>query len=195
MINIAERVLVPHRPEIVWGVLSDPATVVSCIDGSELGDEHEDGTFDARLAVKFAALKVSFAARVRLDLQEEERVGTIEAQGADSRGSTRVQGATTFTVVPVPSGCEVVIDGQVDITGQLAGLITTGATVVVDRMTRQFAAELTATCALRDPATPAPAPVPAVAGGPLHRFWQRVRQAWTARHAARARRRVRGADV
>ena len=184
MITIAERVPVPHPPKIVWEVISDPAKVVACIDGSELGDEHPDGSFDARLTVRFAAIKVPFSARVKLDLDETEYVGILEAIGADSRGSTRVQGQAKFTVVPVEAGSEVVIDGDVDITGQLASLITTGATVVVERMTRSFAEELTQACAEQDPATRTAALERAAERDErgfvawLRRTWQRLRGAF-----------------
>jgi carbon monoxide dehydrogenase subunit G len=200
LIKIAERVPVPHSPQVVWDVLSDPATVVSCIDGSELGEEHEDGTFDARLAVKFAAIKVAFAARVGLELDEDARVGRMEAQGADSRGSTRVGGHATFTVVPTDAGSEVALDGVIEITGQLASLVTTGATVVVDRMTRSFGTQLTATCAERDPATPAPDQGGTVStfrardglGARLRRAWQRLRDSWSTRRTNRS---IRKADA
>lgn len=184
MITIAERVAVPHPPQIVWEVLSDPATVVSCIDGSELGEQHEDGSFDARLAVKFAAIKVAFAALVSLELEEDERAGRMAARGADSRGSTRVQAHASFTVVPTSNGSEVILDGAVELNGQLASLITTGAAVVVDRMTRSFAEELTLTCAQRDPATAATAlERPASRGfvAWVRGLWQRLRDASAAR--------------
>ncbi len=200
MITIAEHVPVPHPPEVVWAVISDPEAVVSCIEGSELGAEHEDGTFDAKLAVKFAAIRVAFAARVGLDLDETEHVGRLEARGADSRGSTRVQGNATFTVLPAPQGSEVVIDGIIELNGQLAGLVTTGAAVVVDRMTRQFAAQLAVACAERDPAgAEAPADIaaavpagdpsagpsqsPTYAGGAG--WWNRLAAWWRSRRTSR----------
>ena len=185
MITIAERIRISHPPEIVWQVLSDPATVVSCIDGSELGEQHDDGTFDARLAVKFAAIKVAFAARIALDLDETGRTGRMEARGADSRGSTRVQGDATFAVVPVGTASEVVLDGVIELNGQLAALVTTGATVVVDRMTRIFAQKLGEKCAELDPATPSPAvaAVPHRTGilARMRAWWRRTREARAAR--------------
>ncbi len=196
MITITERIPVPHPPEIVWGVLSDPATVVSCIDGSELGAQHEDGTFDARLAVKFAAIRVVFDARVALELEEADRVGRMEARGADSRGSTRVEGHATFTVIPTTEGADVVLDGVIELNGQLASLVTTGAAVVVERMTRTFSEKLTATCAERDPNATSPvavAPRPAAARRFMERVrraWGRLRDAWSARRADRSQRRV-----
>jgi carbon monoxide dehydrogenase subunit G len=200
LITIAESVLVPHPPDTVWEVISDPNAVVSCIEGSELGAEHEDGTFDAMLAVKFAAIRVAFAARVGLELDEAEHVGRMQARGADSRGSTRVQGNATFTVLPAPQGSEVVIDGVIELNGQLAGLVTTGAAVVVDRMTRQFAAQLAVACAERDPeGAEAPAEIAAaiLAEGPSAEpsqsqayaggasWWHRLAAWWRSRRSSR----------
>lgn len=187
----------PHPPKIVWEVLSDPAKVVACIDGSELGDQHGDGSFDARLTVRFAAIKVPFSARVALELDDAEHIGTLDAQGSDNRGSTRVQGQARFTVVAVESGSEVVIEGDVDITGQLASLITTGATVVVERMTRSFAEELTQACAEQDPATRSAALERAAERDErglvawLRRGWQRLRAVFGSSRTDSAGRRAR----
>lgn len=153
MITVAERVGVPHPPDIVWSVLSDPSRVVACIDGSELGQFHDDGSFDARIAVKFAAIKVGFGARATLDLDDDQRCGRLEARGSDTRGSTRVQGNAEFVVRPATDGSMVHINGAIQVSGQLASLVTTGAAVVVDRMTRSFTARLAAACAELDPTT------------------------------------------
>ncbi|WP_052207222.1 SRPBCC domain-containing protein [Sinomonas humi] len=147
MITIGERVFVPHPPEVVWSVLSDPHKVVGCIDGSELGEYHEDGSFDARIAVRFAGIKVSFGARANLVLDEVERTGRLEARGSDSRGSTRVHGHADYAVVPEGEGTVVTLEGKVEISGALASLVTTGASIVVSRMTKSFTSSLTATCA------------------------------------------------
>ncbi|MHC6594571.1 SRPBCC family protein [Arthrobacter sp. C152] len=151
MITISQRVSVPHPPDVVWSVLSDPHKVVGCIDGSRLGEFHEDGSFDALMAVRFAAIKVAFKARANLVLDEEARAGRLEAKGSDSRGSTRVQGHADYSVEPSPEGSVVLLDGQIDIGGALASLITTGASIVVDRMTKSFTESLITTCARLDP--------------------------------------------
>jgi len=157
VITINERVQVPSPPDVVWSVISDPSKVVGCIEGSELREHHDDGSFDALLAVKFAAIKVKFGARASLDLDEEQRIGRLEATGSDSRGSTRVGGHAQFVVQPEGAGSVVDIDGVIELNGQLASLVTTGATVVVTRMTRTFAARLAAVCAELDPPTVPPA--------------------------------------
>ena len=68
MIEISERVEVPAAPRIVWDVLSDPRAVVECVPGAKLGDRLEDGSYDATLMVKFGPAKVTFRAKVALEL-------------------------------------------------------------------------------------------------------------------------------
>lgn len=162
MITIAERVLVPYPPDLVWQVLSDPVKVVDCIEGSELKQYREDGSFDARLEVKFAAIKVGFRATGSVEYQEAEKTGRLSARGGDARGSTRVAGSATFSVVPEGDGTNVGLNGEVNITGQLASLVTTGATVVVNRMTKAFTERLSETCAAL--AAPPPAVVTPATG-------------------------------
>jgi carbon monoxide dehydrogenase subunit G len=156
LITITQRVSVPHPPDVVWSVLSDPHRVVECVEGSRLGEFHDDGSFDALMAVRFAAIKVSFKARANLVLDEGARTGRLEAKGSDSRGSTRVQGHADYSVLPAPDGSVVTLDGNVEIGGALASLITTGASIVVDRMTKSFTESLISTCARLDPDSDSP---------------------------------------
>ncbi len=152
MINIAERILVPHPPSVVWSVLSDPERVIACIEGSRIGDRHEDGSFDTDLTVRFAGIKVTFKAIFTLALDEAALTGRIDGRGGDGRGSTRVQGAADFTIVPDAGGSVVTLNGSGEVKGTLAGLVTTGASHVVDRMAKSFTTRLIAACAEFDPA-------------------------------------------
>ena len=76
MIEVNEHIEVPAAPRIVWDLLSDPRAVVECVPGAALGDEHEDGSFDATLTVKFGPAKVAFHAQVALELDPPAMTGT-----------------------------------------------------------------------------------------------------------------------
>jgi uncharacterized protein len=148
VINIHESFVVPSDPQTVWGVISDPRAVVGCVPGASLGDEREDGSFDASVAVKFGPVKVSFQGRVTLELDGAAMVGHVTARGKDNKGGTRVASTMTFEVMDeAESGSTVVIDGEVDISGKLAGLIEGGASIVVNRMSSEFADSLAKRCA------------------------------------------------
>jgi carbon monoxide dehydrogenase subunit G len=168
LISITEEIAVPSPPSTVWPVVSDPAQVVACIGGAELGPTREDGSFDGALVVKFGAVRVRFAAVVRLDLAAEDHVGRLSARGKDGQGGTRFTADATFQVRPgeSPAASVVGVTGSIQLSGKLAALVEAGAGAVVGRMTRDFSAQLIVACG-----APAEAPVlPAVS----ERWWKRL---------------------
>jgi carbon monoxide dehydrogenase subunit G len=149
MIEISEQIEVPSAPRVVWDLLSDPHAVVACVPGAALGDEQEDGSFDATLTVKFGPAKVTFHAKIALELDTTAMVGHVTAKGKDKQGGTRVQATMTFRVAAQaePPGSAVPIDAQVEIFGRLASVIESGANLVVKRMVGEFTENLAAHCA------------------------------------------------
>jgi len=81
VIEISELVEVPAAPRIVWDVLSDPRAVVDCMPGAKLGDRLEDGSYDATVTVKFGPAKVTFRAKVALELDGAAMVGHVSTAG------------------------------------------------------------------------------------------------------------------
>ncbi len=142
MIEIEDGFDVPADADRVWAVLSDRHAVVGCVPGAELGQEHEDGTFDAGITVKFGPLRVAFHAVVAQELDAAARSGHMTAKARD-QGGTRVQASMTYGVAEAADGSSrVTLLGQVELTGKLAGMIEGGATAVVKQMTRDFASRL-----------------------------------------------------
>jgi len=149
VIEVNERIEVPSAPQVVWSLLSDPRAVVGCVPGAALGDEQEDGSFDATLVVKFGPTKVTFRARVALELDPAIMTGHVTAKGKDSIGGTRVQATMKFSVVERtdPPGSAVPITSEVEISGRLASLVESGAKLVVKRMVGEFTERFAARCA------------------------------------------------
>jgi carbon monoxide dehydrogenase subunit G len=155
MIEISERIEVPSAPRVAWALLADPRAVVDCVPGATLGEEQEDGSFDATLVVKFGPAKVTFHARVALELDDGAMVGRVSAKGKDTQGGTRMRATMTFKVLEQTDalGSTILVDAQVEITGRLASLVESGAKIVVKRMTTEFSERFAARCA---PAIPSP---------------------------------------
>lgn len=149
MITIAERSEVPARFDDVWRVLSDPHTVVGCVPGASIVRENDDGTFDGDLVVAFGPMRITFHARVTLELDEQSRRGTVFAQGKDAQGGTRMKTSASFaaSALPDPRRTAVDLQADIDLSGRLAPLIEGGAAVVAKRMFTEFAARLAARCA------------------------------------------------
>lgn len=149
MIKINEQFNVSDaEPDDVWRLLADPHKVVECVQGAALGQEHEDGSFDGSLTVKFGPAKVTFRARVELELHEEERTGRVIAKGKDSQGGTRFRATMGFTVNEASggSGSIVLVEGETELSGKLAGIVEAGAKIVVARMAADFANRLSIQC-------------------------------------------------
>ncbi|WP_399892814.1 SRPBCC domain-containing protein [Streptomyces sp. BBFR51] len=180
MISLAEIIDVPSPPDRVWEVVSDPSAVVSCVGGAELGESHDDGSFDAVLVIRFGGIRVKFAARITLELDEAEREGRLTARGRDGQGATRFNGTAVFSVTdnPATGGSQVSMNGEVNLSGKLAPLIESGAGVVVKKMTREFSEAFTQLCAETEQAEPAPpAPEETVVVAPARPgLWRRIRE-------------------
>ncbi|MFC5827828.1 SRPBCC domain-containing protein [Nonomuraea insulae] len=183
MISITEEIAVPSPRARVWEVISNPADVVSCINGAELGAAHDDGSFDGTLVVKFGAVRVRFAAQVTLELAEDEREGRLSARGRDGQRATRFTAEATFRVVEGdgPGDARVAVNGEITINGKLASLVESGAGAVVTRMTREFSDQLLQRCAGPVPVaeqvaatTTGQAPRPAGLFGRLRVWWARL---------------------
>ena len=146
MIEVNERVEVAAPPRVVWNLLSDPRAVVECVPGAALGEQHEDGSFDASLTVKFGPAKVTFRARVALELDAAAMAGHVTTRGRDTQGGTKFRATMTFKVVGQadPPGSAIPIEAQVEIGGRLASLVEGGANIVVKRMTGEFSERLAA---------------------------------------------------
>jgi carbon monoxide dehydrogenase subunit G len=149
MIEVNERIEVSADPQIVWNLLSDPRAVVDCVPGASLGEQRDDGSYDATLVVRFGPAKVTFKARVALDFNAATMSGHVASRGRDDQGGTKIHAAMDFRVEPraEPAGSSLPIDARVEITGKLAAIVESGAGLVVKRMTREFSERLAARCA------------------------------------------------
>ena len=144
MIEVNEQIEVASDPQTVWNLLSDPRAVVECLEGAQLGNQQEDGSYDASITVKFGPAKVAFRANVALDLDPAGRKGNVTSRGRDKQGGARFQTKMSFRVEDRvdPPGTRIPIVAQVEITGKLASVIETGASLVVKRMTKDFSEQL-----------------------------------------------------
>lgn len=152
MIEINERFDVPcASPEAVWDLLSHPKAVVDCVPGATLGEEHEDGSFDGSLTVKFGPARVTFRAHIELELDAAAKTGRVTSRGKDNQGGTRFRASMEFSVLEQTEADQpattVVIKGENEISGKLAGLVESGAKIVIKRMSAEFAQNLAARCA------------------------------------------------
>ena len=95
-------------------------------------------------------MSVAFEAVATLELEQQQLRGRLAARGKDKLGGARFSANATFEVTGDGDTRSIVsTHGEVDITGRLASLIEGGATMVVKRMSADFAACLSDRCTAR----------------------------------------------
>lgn len=146
MIEIDERFDVAASPARVWEVLSDRNAVVECVPGASIEGQHDDGSFDARLTVKFGPTRISFLTKAVLVLNDAAHTGRLSATGKENAGGTRMVAAATFAVSPQGDGSAVSVQSAVEVVGRLASVIEGGADIVARRMSAEFAERLAERC-------------------------------------------------
>jgi carbon monoxide dehydrogenase subunit G len=146
VIEVDERFEVGAAPATVWQLLADPHAVVGCVPGASITSQNEDGSLETALTVKFGPLGVAFHGHVELELDSSTMRGRMSARGRDTQGGARFTATASFDVAGSGEGSLVTTHGEVNITGRLASMIEGGATVVVKRMSAQFADCLRARC-------------------------------------------------
>lgn len=140
MIAVNEHFEVPAQPSAVWPLLADPYAIVDCVPGAAIVSQDPDGSLQTTLTIKFGPLSVAFQARAVLELDPDQRLGRLSARGRDKQGGARFQASASFSVTDTPGGGSLVsVAGEVDLSGRMASLIEGGATVVVKRMSADFA--------------------------------------------------------
>lgn len=149
MIEVNERVDVASMPQTVWKLLSDPHAVVDCVPGATLGEQQEDGSYDATIIVKFGLAKVSFRVRFSLELDEQAMTGQVTARGKDNQGGTRIRATMNFKVIEQtdPPGASIPIEAKLEVTGRLAMVVEAGASIVTKSITAEFSKRLAERCA------------------------------------------------
>jgi len=148
MIEVNERIEVATTPQAVWDILSDPSAVVECVEGAVLGDKQEDGSFYAKMAVKFGPARISFNANVLVEYDEANQSGNVTARGKDGISGTKFKTAMQFKVEgqDSPTQSAIPIKAECELSGRLAHLIESGANLVIKRMTASFAEKLAEKC-------------------------------------------------
>ncbi len=148
MIEVNERIEVASTPQAVWAILSDPSAVVECVEGAVLGDKQDDGSFNAKMAVKFGPAKVSFNANVLVEYDAANLSGNVTARGKDGISGTKFKTTMHFKVEgqDVPPQTAIPIKAECELSGRLAHLIESGANLVIKRMTASFAEKLAERC-------------------------------------------------
>ena len=120
--EIKQRFVVRHPPDVVWDALADAALAVQCLPGAELEDSGDTRHYKGRMRAKLGPLTAAFSGDAVIERDVGSKTGTIDWTGVDGRTNSRAKARMVYSVVP-ENGNEstlVKIDADIVLTGALA---------------------------------------------------------------------------
>lgn len=148
-IQIEKEFDVPEPVDEVWGFLTDPARIVSCLPGATLLDAVDDRTFRGQIGMKLGPVGTMFDGVIRfVELDPEAHHVVMTGEGKDEKGVGSVRMTMTSNLTPAEDGgTHVWVSQTVSLSGRLAsfgrgGVIQSLADVVFGRFTGCVKAKL-----------------------------------------------------
>jgi uncharacterized protein len=164
MISIREEIAIAMPPDVLWPILSDPATVASCIPGALLTKSGEGGIYQGTMRVKFGPTVALFRGEAKLAYDHAGRRCTIQGRGIDGRGASRANASGTVEA----TGSETTllkVSGNFNVTGPLETFANAGGVHLARAMLAEFAENVAKLVAEQAREATAPRPDPSTAGG------------------------------
>ena len=163
MISICEEIAIATPPEILWPILSDPATVASCIPGAALTKSGEDGTYQGTMRVKFGPTVALFRGEAKLAYDHSGRRCTIQGRGIDGRGASRANASGTVEATGDDTTL-LKVEGNFNVTGPLETFANAGGVHLARAILAEFAENVAKLVAERAEGATASHPDPLSAG-------------------------------
>lgn len=167
--KLEQSFTVAAAPDVVWAALIDVQRVAPCLPGAQITQDAGDGSYKGEFTVRLGPTKAVYSGALKLlEVDEANRVVTMDAKGTDKRG----QGGTTASIISSVhadvdgGGARVDVHTDFAITGKLARFGRGGMIQdVSNKLLREFAANLQEELGGGGAADAAPAPT-AASGAP-----------------------------
>jgi carbon monoxide dehydrogenase subunit G len=150
MIPIKETIEVPAPLERVWPLLNDPAFVVTCVPGAQLGADKGNGSYEGSIAVSFGPIKAMFRGEADLAYDQAAKTCKIVGRGQDQRGQSRANATALISAVAEGAKTRLTVDGSFNVSGPLAQFARTGGVHLARQLLAEFATNLSARLSERD---------------------------------------------
>ena len=124
--KISQEFVVERPPTDVWTFFQEVPAVAQCLPGAALESQSEDGSYEGNLAVKLGPMTATFEGKCVITPDEPNMSAKIDGRGVDKKGGSRGQVSVVYRIDDDPSGCKVVIDADVTLSGPAAQFGRTG---------------------------------------------------------------------
>jgi carbon monoxide dehydrogenase subunit G len=172
LIPITEEVPIEGAPDDVWPLIADPLAVVNCAPGAAITGQQDDGTYEARITVKFGPTIATFTGEVKVIYDEARRTCTVDGRGIDQRGASRALVRAAVSIVGDQTST-LKVDGGFNVAGPLETFASAGGVHVARALLAEFAKNVAGVIASRrgagsqDNATQVPVVAAELHGGRL----------------------------
>lgn len=163
--EITKSFVVKAPADAVWGFLTDPYKVASCLPGAAITEKIDDQSYGGTITVKVGPVTASYRGKMRFErLDPAAREADIAASGQETRGKGGADMRMKSRIVERgPAESEVSVVSDVNVVGVLAqfgrGMIQDVSDQLFQRFTDAMRRELETPAATPAPAA-APTPTP-----------------------------------
>jgi carbon monoxide dehydrogenase subunit G len=133
--KISQEFVVERPPGDVWVFFQDIPAVAQCLPGAALESQNDDGSYEGTLAVKLGPMTAAFEGKCVITPDESKMSAKIEGRGVDKKGGSRGQVSVVYDLEEELSGCKVVIDADVTLSGPAAQF---GRTGLINEMSKRL---------------------------------------------------------
>jgi carbon monoxide dehydrogenase subunit G len=116
--KLADTVILPAPPDVVWRALNDPAALEVCLPGCKSLTMLDDRHFESTVQIRVGPVAATFKSNVELSDLDPPKAYTIIGQGnAGAAGFAKL--TARVQLAPHADGTELTYDANVEIGGKL----------------------------------------------------------------------------
>lgn len=150
--------------DTVFDAMLDVRGVAGCMPGATIGDQAEDGSLDATVAVRVGPIRLTYGGTVRVeDADRAAHTARLRVVAREQRGQGGAEATVSLTIADADGGSHASMVTDLAVTGRVAQMGAGVMQEVANSMVVQFADCLSAKLAERPPE---PEPVTAAAAPP-----------------------------
>ncbi|MEX1125073.1 MAG: SRPBCC family protein [Acidimicrobiia bacterium] len=139
--NIKQEFVVARPTNVVWEFFQDVPDVAQCLPGANLTGQGEDGSYEGSLSVKLGPMAAAFEGNCVVVPDHASLSATIEGKGVDKKGGSRGQVKVVYTITAEGTGCKVLVDADMTLSGPAAQF---GRTGLINEMSKRLIVEFVA---------------------------------------------------
>jgi hypothetical protein len=139
-VKIEQTFSLNAAPDRVWGFLTDPYQVASCLPGAAITEKVDDRTYLGTITVKVGPVTAGYKGTIRFERLDPDRwEAEMVGQGQDVKGKGGAEMRMQSRLVPNGDATDMTVVSEVNISGILAQMGRGMIESVSNQMFRQFA--------------------------------------------------------